>query len=315
VLIFAPAIYEHAAKIINASPSVVCQDPVSLAKAHIEAYRLYGHPIVIPAIDIYNVEAEAMGVKVQYFSNASMPVAREGCWRLPVEVDRLPNPNEFPRGRMIINLRAAKLVVRELGEEPCEISFPISGPLSIAAKLLGSAELLMAVATNVKALDQLLNWIAAVLLRYIEAIVDLGVSITIFESMAAPPLISPLFFAEHLEPHLMKLMNRTEILSKRRPALIIGGNTIDLLPAYARLRPSLFICDYLPHLPNFVGLSRNYHLSLRVNITKELVQQLRSVKTIAGDLPVMISTGIVPYNAKPEEVLALKELIARVNGE
>ena len=50
------------------------------------------------------------------------------------------------------------------------------------------------------------------------------------------------------------------------------------MPAFVPVSSSAIIYRIYPIL---VGLSRNYHLSLRVNITSELVQQLRSVKTIA----------------------------------
>ncbi|WP_422880119.1 uroporphyrinogen decarboxylase family protein [Neomoorella glycerini] len=44
-----------------------------MVRGQLQAYELYGHDLVTVGIDIYNVEAEAMGCPVQYFDDEAIP--------------------------------------------------------------------------------------------------------------------------------------------------------------------------------------------------------------------------------------------------
>jgi len=70
---FSPSVYEHAARVIGASPWEVSRDVELLAEGHIEAFRLYEHRPVVVGIDIYNLEAEAYGAEVSRPSGNGIP--------------------------------------------------------------------------------------------------------------------------------------------------------------------------------------------------------------------------------------------------
>ena len=60
-----PVVLEHAAAFIGRSPWDVSRDASLLAAAEIAAFQAYGHQPLICGIDVYNVEAEAWGARVE----------------------------------------------------------------------------------------------------------------------------------------------------------------------------------------------------------------------------------------------------------
>ncbi|MDW7678972.1 MAG: hypothetical protein SCK70_00280, partial [bacterium] len=62
---FSPAVYEHAARLIQRSPWEVSRDDNLLFQAHAAAYRVYEHSPIVVGIDIYNLEAEAYGAIIE----------------------------------------------------------------------------------------------------------------------------------------------------------------------------------------------------------------------------------------------------------
>ena len=72
-VLFAPSIYEHAARDVERSPWDVSRDAGLMARAHIEAYRLYEHRPIVVGFDIYNLEAEAYGAKIDQPSGNGIP--------------------------------------------------------------------------------------------------------------------------------------------------------------------------------------------------------------------------------------------------
>jgi len=62
---FTPAVYEHAARFVGRTPAEVSGDAELLFQAHRGAYLEYRHQPIAVGIDIYNLEAEAYGDKVE----------------------------------------------------------------------------------------------------------------------------------------------------------------------------------------------------------------------------------------------------------
>ncbi len=62
---FTPAVYEHAARFVGRTPAEVSRDAELLFQAHRGAYLEYRHQPIAVGIDIYNLEAEAYGAKVE----------------------------------------------------------------------------------------------------------------------------------------------------------------------------------------------------------------------------------------------------------
>src|SRR5512137_1817933 len=67
---FVPAVYEHKARLIGRSPSEVCRSLDLLLEALETELEVYDPDVLTVGIDVYNVEAEAVGCEVRYFDGS-----------------------------------------------------------------------------------------------------------------------------------------------------------------------------------------------------------------------------------------------------
>jgi uroporphyrinogen decarboxylase len=76
--LFCPAIYEHKAKLIDKSISAVANDAGLLEHAVLAEYETYHPDMLTIGIDIYNVEAQALGADVIFpDANDAVPSIKE----------------------------------------------------------------------------------------------------------------------------------------------------------------------------------------------------------------------------------------------
>ena len=73
---FTPVIYEHAARFVGRTPWEVSRDADLMFEGHRRAYLEYHHQVIAVGIDIYNLEAEAYGAKVEV-RKPSVPAIEE----------------------------------------------------------------------------------------------------------------------------------------------------------------------------------------------------------------------------------------------
>ena len=62
---FTPVVYEHAARFVGRTPWEASRDPELMFAGHRAAYLEYRHQVIAVGIDIYNLEAEAYGARVE----------------------------------------------------------------------------------------------------------------------------------------------------------------------------------------------------------------------------------------------------------
>ena len=74
---FTPAVYEHAARFVGRTPAEVSRDAELLFQAHRGAYLEYRHQPIAVGIDIYNLEAEAYGAKVELAEGDAIPAIHQ----------------------------------------------------------------------------------------------------------------------------------------------------------------------------------------------------------------------------------------------
>jgi len=114
---FVPTIYEHAAALIGVTPSQMAQSGELIVRGQLDAYRRYGHDLVAVGIDIYNIEAEALGCEVDYFTNNTIPaVCRHLLAEDKSDLKGLLLPDPESAGRMPLLLDAASTIKREIGQ-------------------------------------------------------------------------------------------------------------------------------------------------------------------------------------------------------
>ena len=315
---YTPVIFEHAASFIGKRPWEVSRDADLLFEAHAAAYRVYGHAPIVVGIDVYNVEAEAYGARVEDPGGYEVPtVARTLCGS-PAEIVQLKSYDAAATGRFPLILQAAR---RLRGEFPrAEIRIPLSGPFSIACGLVGFQDLLMAMMEDPDIVVEALMRLAEDQVRLCRRIADEGFRAIIFESSASPPLVSPALFERVVFPSLRFLVGESSPLTGEPPPLILGGDTARILPLLVATGTSYLICPAETNTRQFMDeAARHPSLSVRINVRPglfapgpeaPLLEALQAAVAAAGERPrTSVGTGVLPYDAVPGRVLKGKSLV------
>src|SRR5512136_1147961 len=98
---FVPAIYEHKGALVGKSPSEICRNAEYLYSGLMRELEVYDPDMLVIGIDVYNVEAEALGCKVVYFDNSNdVPGIAEPIIDGPAALSKLGVPDPERDGRM-----------------------------------------------------------------------------------------------------------------------------------------------------------------------------------------------------------------------
>ncbi len=200
----------------------------------------------------------------------------------------------------------------------CTVKIPITGPFTLAGHLLGLDNLLCDCLLRPGETRDTLDYLAYLLMEFIRRASECNLEVTVFESSASPPMLSPGLFRTLLKPVLQHLFDEAELMQGRRPALIMGGNTLPILDGIVDLRPSYMICPIETDQPRFVSrmveLSGEIHL--RVNMrpevfthdsAQEALQEASRTLQLASLCKISSIGTILPYDSKPRVVDAVAE--------
>jgi uroporphyrinogen decarboxylase len=315
---FLPIVYEHAAALIGERPWTVSRSAELLFRAHREAYRRYGHPQSVVGIDVYNVEAETYGARVEDAGGTAIPsISRHPC-SVVDDILALQQPDISRHGRFPIILEAAGRL-RDVCA-PASVAVPLSGPFSIASNLLGFEDLLMAIMTDPDIVAVALQHLAAFQVVVAEQILSEGLDIVFFESSATPPLLSPAQFTAIELPALTRLMHGYAAAAGKAGTLVIGGNTLGILDAIVQTGAGSVICPSETDQRAFMDRMRGYpEIFVRINMQPgvfagrdaggALAEADRALAIARGKENVCIGTGVLPYDADPATVLQIQTYI------
>ncbi|NCO39246.1 MAG: hypothetical protein COZ06_34350 [Armatimonadetes bacterium CG_4_10_14_3_um_filter_66_18] len=315
---FSPSIYEHAAALIGETPWRVSRDLDLLVQAHRTAYELYRHAPVVVGIDIYNLEAEAYGCVIQEPKGNGIPAFLQPLLASVASGARLPEFEPARAGRIPLMIEAAGRLKRLLPE--AKVCVPVSGPFSIATSLLGG-NLLLEVAERPGEVRDFLLALVAGQIAFCRLVADAGLSIALFESAAAPPLLSPAQFHEVELPPLRALVAGVEETTGQRLPCIIGGNTEPILGDILSTGASFVICPAETDKYAFMReLGDRTEVQVRINLHPLLVARgsrqrlLAGVDEIiglaAGRPNVLLGTGAVPYETPPGNILLIRDYVS-----
>jgi len=312
---FEPFPYDHAASLVGMRPWEVSRSPQLLYQAFTTAIERYHLSHVVLGIDIYNLEAETLGCKVAEPDGNGSPLISGPICSSHAEIQQLKlefnSTSRFPW-----LLETAQRLM--LDHPACAVKIPISGPFTLAGHLLGLDNLLCdCLLRPVKTRDTL-DYLASFLIEIIRRAAESNLVVTVFESSASPPMLSPGLFRTLLKPVLQHLFDEAELMQGVRPALIMGGNTLPILDGIVDLRPAYMICPIETDQPRFVGrmveLSGEIHL--RVNMrpevfthdsAQEALQEASRTLQLASLCKISSIGTILPYGSKPAVVDAVSE--------
>jgi uroporphyrinogen decarboxylase len=318
---FVPAVYEHKAWFTGRTPSEVCREGRLLLESVIAEFETLRADAVVVGIDVYNVEAEACGCAVRYFDgrDTSIPSLAPGSEVIPG--DALPGdlavPDPSKAGRMPMMIESTALAREALGTE-VEVMGALSAPFSLAASLMGGANLFMAMAADPPLAHGAIAFAEKVVTSYGLGYARRGLVAALFDSQASPGLISPRAYREFVLGPTRRVIGALKEAGMGYVPLVIGGNTDPIAEACAETGGNYILCDGGASVEKFLPVCRAARRAFRRNIpaqflisasTSEIEEQSRREVASAGGFGgFILGTGIVPYGIPTEKIIAARPL-------
>jgi uroporphyrinogen decarboxylase len=307
-MLWEPAIYEHKAALIDRPVWEVARSADLLCEAVVREREVYRADLLTVGLDVYNLEAEACGACVVPAGPSECPEIRIPPWdmgKLPRQLE-VPDMTRVGRGGTVLN---AAQRARDQIADGCRLRVAASGPVSIAAKLVGLEDLITGLALGNGNADRLLGFATELAEKWCAAIRSAGLEAIVFDSASSPPMVSPRMYDERLSSLHEKLMSDLKRSGQDERPLIIGGDTIPILDALARTGATMLICDYNCDAIRFAETLPSQKLRIRRNADPALFSaDDRAVNRAAADLAremtlfdhPIAGTGILPYRTNPE---------------
>lgn len=317
---FVPAVYEHKAALVGRTPSAVARDGRLLFASLRREAEIYGPDVLTVGIDVYNVEAEALGAPVRYFDETNdVPSVSAPVLKGLADVARLALPDPERDGRMPLFLAAAEDTVAGMGRESV-VRGAVTGPFSLACALAGDENLLVGSLENPGAVREILVFAARVATAYGTAFLRRGAEVVLFDSKASPAVASPRVFRELILPAYRDIvMPGLKAAGAGWLPLIIGGDTTPVLEELVKTGATQLLCDAGADIRRFRDACREARLAVRVSVDARLVHRgtepeirdaaLRLLKAAGREPGLLFGCGVVAYDTPPGHVLALKRAL------
>jgi hypothetical protein len=316
-----PAVYEHAARFLGKSPFQVSRDPSLLAAAHVAAWEAYGHTPLVCGMDLYSVEPEAWGARVPDPGGNGVPVVSPHPYSEIEELFSLRPLDPTRDGRLPMILEAAHALKKRLPQ--VDLRIPISGPFSICANLLGFENLLLGMAEDAPRVREALLHVVSCQLPWAEAAVRHGFGVTLFESAAAPPLLSPDQFRQSDAPALSALVSGITRLTGRAPGLILGGDVHSLVDDLVGTGAGFLICPAETRQAAFIDHAKRHpDVRIRINLDARVVASGSEAEVAAALRAAMglalehgnaaIGTGVLAYDLDPARFGMIQGVFSRI---
>jgi uroporphyrinogen decarboxylase len=313
---FTPAVYEHAARMINRSPWDTSRDPELLYAGHRAAYLEYRHTPIVVGIDIYNLEAEAYGAKITVPEGNGIPAIHEPLFPSLDEALDLPPFDPQKDGRIKMVIEVGQRLKKDLPD--ADVRIPVAGPFSIAFNLRGINNMCEDALTRPTDVARWLMRLAENQAGFCQAVVAAGLDVAFFESAAAPPLLSPRQFRELELPALKRILAIAETYVKHPVPCIMGGDTYKIYDELMSTGTGFVVCNVETNQAAFVAKARVHHPQVRIRVNMDagivactnpqrIYRELdRLLEITKGHPNCLLGTGCLPYETPPENVHLIK---------
>lgn len=315
---FAPAIYEHKAYLIGKKPSELAKDANLLSQAILTEWETYKPDLITVGLDVYNIEAEALGCEIRYYSHTKdVPVIKKPAFMTEEDLIQAQVPDPQKNDRMPLMIEAGQKTLSELGDQVF-IRGGMSGPFTLASNLCGQQRMLIETYKNTSFAQDLLELSLQTLIRYSEAWIKAGLEVIVFDSLSSPPMISPKIYSEVIKPYHVKLFDFLDNFELSHKPLIIGGNTTDIAEEIVKTGADLVICDYNADLDTYLRVVKEHDITLRVNLNPDLIRNgpKRKIKEFTSNTVnkgrelsrFILGTGVLVYDTPIDHVLVVKSV-------
>ena len=318
---FTPVVYEHAARFVGRSPWAVSRDPELMFEGHRRAYLEYHHQVIAVGIDIYNLETEAYGAKVENTGEHGIPAILEPMLKSLAEGIALKPYDPERDGRIAMVIGVGQRLKREFPE--ADVRIPVAGPFSIAFNLRGISDLCEDIVSEPEEAAKMLLHFAenqAVLCR---AIARAGLEVAFFESAASPPILSPRHFREVELPALKRVLQVSAECIGHPVPCIMGGDTFTILDDILSTGTNYLVCNVETNQAAFVErVARTHpHVKVRVNLDPGVVachdpERIyrgidRVLEIVGGQTNCVMGTGAMPFETPIENMRLIRDYLAR----
>jgi uroporphyrinogen decarboxylase len=317
---FTPVVYEHAARFVGRTPWEVSRDADLMFEGHRRAYLEYHQQVIAVGIDIYNLEAEAYGAKVNECEGDAIPGIQQPLW-ISLDNGLALKPFDPDRdGRVAMLISVGQRLKHEFPD--ADVRIPVAGPFSIAFNLRGISRLCEDAIERPEDTVKVLMRLAANQAVLCRAIAKAGLDVAFFESAAAPPILSPRQFREVELPALKCAMEVAAECVGHAVPCIMGGNTFPILDDILSTGTNYLVCNVETNQAAFVErVARTHpHVTIRVNLDPGVVacrepqrifRGIDRVLEIVGDRTnCVMGTGAMPFETPLENIRLIKEYLA-----
>lgn len=170
--------------------------------------------------------AEAMGSKIGY-PEYGISYLIEPAIKSVDEIESLKIADPLKDGNLPTLIEAIKLT-RDALKDYVDVGASMSGPLSVAASVVGTENLLRWMIKYPKKVLTLMEIVAESNNRYIEEVSKLGVSIGFADPVSSTSLISPKQFRKFSLPALQKNINKVKEKTGSAPSIHICGKSREI---------------------------------------------------------------------------------------
>lgn len=223
-----PIVGNGAARVTGCKISEFRGNGKAIARAQIDAYRLFRYDMVRIFTDLY-VQAEAMGAKVYYPEDETAHLEAPAIDDIS-KIDSLQPADPYKDGNLPHHLEALKIALDEIGAE-VPMAGAVVGPFTNAAFLIGTDALVRLVLRNPSAVHKLCEVSLETSLNCAKAIIDQGGTPSLTEPVSTSTVISPKQFAQFSFPYLLRLIDYIHSRGKAATLHICGltSNIWDLM--------------------------------------------------------------------------------------
>lgn len=196
-----------------------------MAELEIALFKRLNHDSVSISTSLRGV-AQAMGAKVAY-PDYNISYLEAPAISSITEIDKLRVCDPLKDGNLPILLKAIKLTYDALVEH-VDVSAAMSGPMSVAASVIGTENLLKWMIKHPKELHQVMEVVTESNNRYIDEVAKLGVSIGFADPVSSTSLLSKKQFQTFSLPYLTKNIQRIKEKTGGAPGIHICGKSKEI---------------------------------------------------------------------------------------
>lgn len=302
--------FQPAAYAARMPMSDIFQNGELLAQAMLEAWREFGHDMILLENGTA-CNAESCGVEVVYRDDAA-PAAVKPLIKSLEEVVGLKLPDPYTTFPMSELLKATRILSKEIGDRVWICARADQGPMGLASQIRGITELMLDIASGRQEdlIHALLDYSRRVVTRFAFALIECGGhSTSIGESIAGPDLLSPKHYKRFPWNHEKKMVHEL----KEKGIILhnhICGDTIPILKDFIDTGAKVLEVDHKTDLHIIKDAARhktcllgNINTSLMVNGTPEEVDDAcrRLIEVWKPDSGFILGPGCALGTATPAD--------------